>query len=562
MNQRHYPFWPKHKPFEFPIPSTNVAHNLATSAARFPEIPAIVYYDTKISYERLWREVEALAGYLQARAGVKRGDRVMLVMQNSPQFVVAYYAILRANAVVVPLNPMLVTDELRVYIEDSGATVALVGQELAAKFAPLTPAPLQTVVVAAYADYIETETQLALPPAVAAPRTPVEGPGFVAWHDALAAGDRPGPITAGGDDICLLPYTSGTTGRPKGCVHTHRSVQTTTISVPLWSSAAFPGVPILSVLPYFHVTGMTGSMNSILYAGGTIVMMTRWDAATTLRLIERYRCESITAISTMVVDLLAHPDFRPEALTSLRNIGGGGAPLPAAVGEQLIGRMGLSYVEGYGLTETISMTHANPADRTKLQCLGIPTFDVDSRVIDPDSGKELGANETGEIVICGPQVMREYWHQPDATAEVFIELEGKRFFRTGDLGYLDDDGYFFMVDRLKRMINAAGFKVWPAEIETKLFSHPAIQEACVIASQDPRKGEIVKALVVLRPGESASAAEIIAWARERMANYKVPSEIEFVTSLPRAATGKVAWRALQEEEQRRIASVGREAVAP
>jgi fatty-acyl-CoA synthase len=321
-------------------------------------------------------------------------------------------------------------------------------------------------------------------------------------------------------------------------------------------------VPILSVLPYFHVTGMTSGLNAILFSGSTVVMMTRWDAATTLALIERYQCESITAISTMVVDLLAHPDFRPERLSSLRGINGGGAPLPAAVGEQLIGRMGLTYIEGYGLTETIAMTHCNPDQNPKLQCLGIPTFNVDSRVIDPDSGKELGPNETGEIITCAPQVMREYWHQPDATAEVFIELEGKRFFRTGDLGYFDDDGYFFMVDRLKRMINAAGYKVWPAEVETKLFSHPAIQEACVIASQDPRKGEIVKALVVLRPGESVSAQEIIAWARERMANYKVPSEIEFVTSLPRAATGKVAWRALQEAEQRRIASGGREAVAP
>jgi fatty-acyl-CoA synthase len=249
---------------------------------------------------------------------------------------------------------------------------------------------------------------------------------------------------------------------------------------------------------------MTGDMNSALLAGATIVMMTRWDPVTALRLIERHEVTGLTAISTMVVDLLSHPDYRSEALRSLAGISGGGAPLPAAVGRELSERLGLAYIEGYGLTETIAMPHANPPERPKLQCLGIPTFGVDSRIIDPDSRKELGIGETGEIVTHGNQVMREYWQQPDATAEAFIELDGKRFFRTGDLGYIDADGYFFIVDRVKRMINASGFKVWPAEVETKLFAHPAVREACVIASIDPRRGETVKALIVRRDGADAT----------------------------------------------------------
>jgi fatty-acyl-CoA synthase len=309
---------------------------------------------------------------------------------------------------------------------------------------------------------------------------------------------------------------------------------------------------ILSTLPYFHVTGMTCDMNTAFYTGATLVMLTRWDATATLQLIERYRCTAMTAISTMVVDLLAQPDFTPERISSLTHLGGGGAPLPAAVGEQLKGRLGLNYMEGYGLTETISMTHSNPPDRTKLQCLGIPVFGVDSRVIDADSGLEVAPGQTGEIVISGSQVMREYWQQPEATAEAFIELDGKRFFRSGDLGYMDEEGYFFMVDRLKRMINAAGFKVWPAEVETKLFSHPAVKEACVIASTDPRKGETVKALVVRREGADATGADIIAWARDQMASYKVPAVVEFVDSLPRSGTGKVQWRELQERENQRL----------
>jgi fatty-acyl-CoA synthase len=550
MNQRHLAYWPKRRPKEFPIPATSVAHNLATSAARFPDRPAIVYYDTPITYARLWREVEALAGHLEHRAGVKRGDRVVLYMQNSPSFVVAYYAILRANAVVVPLNPMLVAEELGTYVDDSEATVAITGQELLPRLAPHVGTRLKHVVVAAYSDYLERPTDLALPPGVGMPRAPLAADGLVAWQDALANTQPPSPITTGGDDMALLPYTSGTTGRPKGCVHTHRSLQTTLWATPVWSGMTSPGGRILSVLPYFHVTGMTGDMNGGLCFGGTIVMMTRWDPATALALVERYQCTSLTAISTMVVDLLAHPAYRSEALRSLVALGGGGAPLPAAVGRELTERVGLNYQEGYGLTETIAMTHANPPDRTKLQCLGIPTFGVDSRVIDPETLEELGPNETGEILIAGSQVMREYWRQPEATAEAFIERDGKRFLRTGDLGYVDDEGYFFLVDRVKRMINAGGFKVWPAEVETKLFSHPAIKEACVIASLDPRRGEQVKAVVVLREGVQTSAEEIIAWAREHMAAYKVPSEVAFVETLPRSATGKVAWRQLQEEEQR------------
>jgi fatty-acyl-CoA synthase len=551
MNIRHYPFWPKRRPKAFPVPATNVAHNLATSAARYPDHPAIVYYDTPIAYRRLWDEVERLAGYLEHRAGVRRGDRVLLFMQNSPQFVIAYYAILRANAVVVPLNPMLVAEELLVFLEDSGAGVAIAGQELAARLRPYVPAPLRQVVVAAYSDYVEGPTDLNLPPAVAAPRAALEGAGFVPWHEALASAQPPGPIVAGGDDMALLPYTSGTTGRPKGCVHTHRSLQTTLWATPMWSVGSSPGGRVMSVLPYFHVTGMTGDMNAGLCHGATLVMLTRWDPLAVLTLIERYACTSMTAISTMVVDLLSNPHFRSEALRSLTSLGGGGAPLPTAVGTEIIRRLGLNYQEGYGLTETIAMTHANPPDRAKLQCLGIPTFGVDSRIIDPDTLRELGPNETGEIVIAGSQVMREYWNQPEANAEAFFELDGTRFFRTGDLGYMDDEGYFFLVDRLKRMINAAGFKVWPAEVETKLFAHPAVQEACVIASFDARRGEQVKALIVLREGAQATSAEIIAWAREHMASYKVPSEIEFAASLPRSATGKVQWRVLQEEEQRR-----------
>jgi fatty-acyl-CoA synthase len=226
--------------------------------------------------------------------------------------------------------------------------------------------------------------------------------------------------------------------------------------------------------------------------------------------------------------------------------------MPEALARKLEEVIGLPFVEGYGLSETMAPTHINPPHRPKRQCAGIPFFNTDARVIDPESRRELGAEEVGEIIVHGPQVFRGYWKQPEATAQAFIAHDGKRFFRTGDLGYYDEEGYFFITDRLKRMINCAGFKVWPAEVEAMLYAHPAIQEACVIGARDAYRGETVKAVIVLRKEhQNASAQEITDWARGKMAAFKVPRVVEFVDELPRTASGKIFWRQLQEEENRK-----------
>ena len=226
--------------------------------------------------------------------------------------------------------------------------------------------------------------------------------------------------------------------------------------------------------------------------------------------------------------------------------------MPAPLADKLKKVMGLEFNEGYGLTETMAPTHINPPLRPKRQCAGIPFFNTDARIIDVESLKELGPNQVGEIIVRGPQVFRGYWKQPEATAQSFLEHDGERFFRTGDLGYYDEEGYFFITDRLKRMINCSGFKVWPAEVESMLYAHPAIQEACVIAARDGYRGETVKALVVLKTAlKDTTQKEIIDWARERMAAFKVPRVVEFVPELPKTATGKILWRQLQEEENRK-----------
>jgi fatty-acyl-CoA synthase len=333
---------------------------------------------------------------------------------------------------------------------------------------------------------------------------------------------------------------------------THGNVMHTLVSNTLWFSA-FPDGNQLVVLPFFHVTSMQGGMNAPLYQGSTIVLMCRWDREVAAELMQRYKVLAWTAIATMVIDFLANPRIGEYDLSSLQRVSGGGAAMPAAVGERLQQLIGSPYVEGYGLTETIAPTHINPPDHPKRQCLGVPIFNTDSRVIDPQTLQEIPDGEVGEIVTHGPQVFRGYWRNDAATAAAFVELEGKRFFRTGDLGYVDAEGYFFLVDRLKRMINASGFKVWPAEIEAQMYQHPAIQEACVIAAKDAHRGETVKAVVVLRATHrgKVSEADIIEWTRQNMATYKHPRIVEFVEALPKSATGKVQWRTLQEAEMAR-----------
>jgi len=543
MFDRHFAHWPPGQPRTLELPRETVYANLAATAARHPERAAIDYYGRRIAYRDLKREVDALAGFLQQRCGVKRGDRVLLYLQNSPQFVIAYYAVLRADAVVVPVNPMNLADELSHYVDDSQAGVAIAGQDVLPRIRPLGVAH---ILVASYADYLPEETDLPLP-------------GFLkgsqhssAWMDAIKAGLAPAPHAAGPDDLAVMPYTSGTTGKPKGCMHTHSSVQATTVPYLNWRGVQDAAV-VLCALPMFHVTGMQAGMNSPVHLGATIVILSRWDRDCAALQIERARVTNWSAITTMMVDFLSNPRLSSYDLSSLRVLGGGGAAMPEALARKLEEVIGLPFVEGYGLSETMAPSHINPPQRPKRQCAGIPFFNTDARVIDPETFVELTSNQVGEIIVHGPQVFRGYWNQPEATAEAFLVHDGKRFFRTGDLGYYDEEGYFFITDRLKRMLNCAGFKVWPAEVEAMLYAHPAIQEACVIGARDPYRGETVKAVVVPKKeyrGKVDSQA-IIEWARGKMAAFKVPRIVEFVDELPRTATGKILWRKLQEEEYRK-----------
>jgi fatty-acyl-CoA synthase len=550
---RHFSFWPKGVARELWVPRATLPEYLDVAARRYPDKPAIVYCGEVTTYAQLKQRVDAMAAFLRQRLKVAPGDRVLLASQNCPQFVIAFYAVMRAGAVVVPVNPMSKAAEVRYYVGDSGARVAFVAQDLLPHIAP---GLLETVVVHAYSEAVALACPTdEVPDWVAEPLRPITRPDCVAFSGIpgkVANQEALGPSLRRDDDVhpadlAVLPYTSGTTGHPKGCMHTHATMLASLASSQVWKGLSVETV-VMAVAPLFHMLGLQNAMNMPIVLGGTAVMMPRWNAAVAARLIERHRVTAWTAPPAMLLDFFTNTETQERDLSSLALLSGGGAAMPEAISAMLAERYGLSYNEGYGLTETASFLHANPLERGKRQCLGMPTQGVDSRIIDPESFAQLPHGEVGELVTHAPQVMKGYWGDPEADREAFLEIDGKRFFRTGDLALMDEEGYFFLRDRLKRMINASGYKVWPTEVENAMYEHPAIHEACVIAVPDGKRGETVKALVVLKPGMRGeiSAQDIIDWCRERMAVYKAPRLVEFMDSLPKSDAGKILWRELQE----------------
>ena len=557
----HYTFWPKRLPHSITPPATSLWDNLETSARRYPDKAALVFFGTVLTYSELLQKAERLAQCLRG-LGVEKGERVMLCMQNCPQLVIAHFAILRANAVVVPVNPMNRAEELKHYITDPDARIAITTADLAAELVRASDAldakdRLHCLITTQFGDAFDADVVGDdAPPAawsqwlLGRHRAPeLQGGQVLDWNVALEAGGELPTLSVGPADLAILPYTSGTTGLPKGCMHPHSSIMHNAVASGMWGNGSAENV-VLVVVPMFHITGMVSVMHSSIRAGATMVVMPRWDRDLAGRLISRWRVTHWTNIPTMVIDLLASPHFASYDLSSLVYIGGGGAAMPQAVAQRLLEQFGLRYIEGYGLTETAAPSHSNPPDAPKQQCLGIPFMGTDARVIDPETLQQMPVGEAGEIVMHGPEVFNGYWKRPDATAAAFIELDGKLFFRSGDLGRVDEDGYFFLTDRLKRMINASGFKVWPAEVEALMYRHPAIQEACVISTPDSYRGESVKAVVVLRSTHKDLVTEqgIVDWCRENMAVYKVPRVVQFAEALPKSGAGKVMWRTLQEAE--------------
>lgn len=559
----HFAIWPEGVPQELPPVQETIWQQLLRQAEQQPDAVGVNFMGCDWTWAQLRDDALAMAGALQS-LGVGKGDRVILFTQNSPQYIIGFHAVMVCGGVVVPINPMNKAEELPHYIRDSNAKVAIAACDIADELAQATGRMqdgLQHLVVCDWVDVLPADAQArdAVVPELwrewlyTVPERPeAAGMQVHSWTELLHQRMTPQAVEVSVDDMALLPYTSGTTGLSKGCIHTQATLGHNTAACRAWAETG-PNDATLVVVPMFHITGLVVCMLATIAAGARIVLLPRWNRVVAAKAIAEQGITHWTNIPTMVIDLLGMPDIDKVNLSSLHYIGGGGAPMPEAVAKRLFEQFGLEYSEGYGLTETAAPSHSNPRGRGKRACLGIPYVGVDARIIDLETQAELPQGETGEIVIHGPQVFKGYWQNPEATRDAFIDIDGKSFFRTGDIGRIDEEGYFFISDRLKRMINASGFKVWPAEVEAILHHHPGIHQVCVISAVDEYRGETVKAVVVPRATERdiLSEEEVIAWAKEHMAAYKYPRIVEFVDELPLNASGKLMWRLVQAQQDER-----------
>lgn len=494
-------------------------------AEREPERQAILFQDQPLTYGQLEGTIERAANGLAAR-GVTQGDRVALLLPNIPQFVVAYYAVIRLGATVVPLNLLYKADELAYILGDSGAKALLVHEGFFAQAqAALNEVPSVELVVF-----------------VGQSVTPDHA---VGWTELLEPSTPPrAQVTVRPSDVAVICYTSGTTGRSKGAMLTHRNFIANCEQIgQIERHAVRPDDRLLLVLPLFHIYAMNVGMNAALRVGATIVLMTRFEPVSVLEAIQRHRCTIFLGAPPMYVAWVHMPDIERYDLSSLRVVNSGAAPLPGQVLERFEALTGVAIMEGYGLTETAPVTHGNFAGPVvKAGTIGPVIPGVKCRLVD-ENDRDVPPGAEGEIVVQGENVMLGYWQRPEDTAEA---LRGG-WFHTGDIATVDSDGYYTIVDRKKDMINAGGFKVWPREVEEVLFRHPAVREAAVVPYPDPYVGERPLAFIALKEGQQASADELIAYCRDRLATFKAPERIEFRDELPKLPTGKVLRRVLRDE---------------
>jgi long-chain acyl-CoA synthetase len=506
--------------------SLNLALILRESAKKHADHLCIILDSFKFTYGQMDALSSQVASSLRA-AGLKKGDRVGLMLPNVPQFVMAYFGILKAGGIVVPINVLLKGPEVNFYLGDSDSRYLIVWEDFAGE------------ALKGIAGLKGITTYVVLKPGSA------EAPAGTKNFTQLLAGDPKFDMeSTSPDDTAVILYTSGTTGKPKGAELTHSN---------LFLNCHFlghvfrstPDDVTLCVLPMFHSRGQTVAMNAALHVGGTLTLVPRFDAEKVLEVMQRDKVTVFPGVPTMFFALLHHPTADKFDLSSLRICGSGGAAIPGEVLLAFEKKFKSIILEGYGLSETSPVaTFSNSAEERKILSVGKPIFGVELKIFDKDD-KELppGKDYVGEIVIRGHNVMKGYWRNPEATAEAF---KGG-WFHTGDLGYVDEQGYFFIVDRKKEMINRGGFNVYPREVEEVVYAHPAVAEAAIIGVPDERLGEEVKAVVALKPGAKATEEDIIAFVKERVAAYKYPRTVQFVDTLPKGATGKILKKELKAQ---------------
>lgn len=519
---------------------------LADTAARNPEHPCVSFFGRRLTYG----EIKALADRVAAGAralGVRRGDRVALLLPNSPQFLAVYYGFLSAGAVIVPLNPLSTENELAFFLNDSGARVLVTIPLFAKKVASLPGASVDTLLVSGLADFLPLPLSVVQRLKEWSQLRGVRHPGLVHFADFVdRAPDRSTPqATVDPDELAVLIYSGGTTGTAKGIMLSHYACVVNACQVVAWGHLD-KAARLLAVLPLFHGFGMSVTMNAPVLGGAEIVLLPRFNARDVVRTIAKRRPTFLIGVPTMFVALSNLKGIERWNLQSLNGIFVGAAPLTQAVKDGFEARTGARMIEGYGLTEVVTACTANPyRGKHKLGSVGIPFPDVDARIAALDDGRELGPGEDGEILLRTPSMMLGYFNDPDETRRAIVD----GWLHTGDIGHRDEDGYLYITDRKKDLIIVGGFNVFPREIDEVIHRHPKVKEGIAVGLSDEYAGERIRAYVVLRDGETATEAELIAFFRQHLVAYKVPSEVEFRKDLPKSMIGKILRRTLREEHE-------------
>jgi len=557
-------FYPDEIPTSIDYPKMPLYQFLVDSAAKNPEHEAVYFMGKRITYKELLGLSYRFANLLKS-IGVRKGDRVAIMLANCPQSIFCYYGALMAGAVVVQTNPLYVERELEYQMNDSGATV-LIGLDLLypmlRKVKPKTS--LKHVLITSIKDFLPFPKNILYPLAQKRSGKPLPkietSDGFDLLSERMkAVSDQPvaEPIDAE-NDLANLQYTGGTTGQPKGVMLTHYNLVANTIQCKVWNYQAKTGKEkMVAALPFFHVYGMTVAMNLSIAMAGTLLVLPRFNAVEVMKLIQKERGTFFPGAPTMYIALINHPEISKYDLSSIEACLSGSAPLPVEVQNRFEEITRGRLIEGYGLSEASPVTHANPMyekDKRVIGSIGIPWPDTDARILDPATGEELAPGQIGELAVKGPQVMKGYWNKPEETSKVLVN----GWLLTGDMGYMDENGYFYIVDRKKDMIIAGGYNIYPREVEEVLYEHPAIQEVTVVGVPDPYRGETVKAFVVLKEGAAASEEELEEFSRKRLAAYKIPRIYEFRKELPKTMVGKVLRRLLVEEEKKKMMEQNKE----
>jgi long-chain acyl-CoA synthetase len=538
----------------YPYPKISVAQLLLDAAERFPSRPAVEFLGKSMTYRELLDASCRFASGLM-RLGIEQGDRVAIMLPNCPNAVIAYFGTLLAGGVVVQTNPLYKENELKHQLIDSGARLIVALDQLFNRVKAVLPhTEIRHVIVASIADYLPFPKNLLYPLKIKREGTYVSVPynetilpfkRFLSSSPQTATSVR----TGGADDIAILQYTGGTTGVAKGVMLTHYNLVANAYQNKNWCYGGEDGKErFLAALPLFHVFGLTVLMNHAALRGGQLILLPRFEVESVLKTIDKLKPTIFPGAPTMYIALINHPRIKEYDLSSIKFCVSGSSSLPLEVQERFESLSGARLIEGYGMTEASPVTHCNPIwGKRKTGSVGIPFPDTEAMVVDPETGEEMPIGEIGEVIVRGPQVMKGYWNRSEETAKTLKD----GWLYTGDMATMDEEGYFFIVDRKKDIIIASGFNIYPREVEEVLFEHPAIQEAVVAGVPDEYRGETVKAYVVLKAGAQASAAELEAWCRERIAAYKVPRQFEFRSALPKTMIGKVLRRALIEEERER-----------